>query len=271
MTVRATYVGRGHWLARAVDRNQKPPPVGTTQTRSAASEFGAWAERWLSGPQTLFGEPNCRSSASRGGPLRQQTHRPTHDRHLCPERLIRERQPYYRKRGPPPGPRLPGPAERTGAGGPPMQPPTGGDTRDALREEARSLSGKGDRLSSPLDEHRHEHPSVRKMESRHGVRFRRVRRRHESGARRAADSDRRPQRYRPPTAPWVWRQLLEATPWGQQPRYLIRDRDRSYGGAFIYKARAIGIKTVLTAVRAPKANAIAERVSERSGANVSTS
>ena len=33
-----------------------------------------------------------------------------------------------------------------------------------------------------------------------------------------------------PTAPWVWRQLLEATPWGQQPRYLIRDRDRSYGG-----------------------------------------
>ena len=63
-----------------------------------------------------------------------------------------------------------------------------------------------------------------------------------------------------PTAPWVWRQLLEATPWGQQPRYLIRDRDRSYGGAFIYKARAIGIKTVLTAVRAPKANAIAERV-----------
>ena len=50
-----------------------------------------------------------------------------------------------------------------------------------------------------------------------------------------------------PTAPWVWRQLLEATPWGQQPRYLIRDRDRSYGGAFIYKARAIGIKTVLTA------------------------
>ena len=63
-----------------------------------------------------------------------------------------------------------------------------------------------------------------------------------------------------PTAPWVWHQLLEATPWGQQPRYLIRDRDRSYGGAFIYKARAIGIKTVLTAVRAPQANAIAERV-----------
>ena len=63
-----------------------------------------------------------------------------------------------------------------------------------------------------------------------------------------------------PTAPLVWRQLLEATPWGQQPRYLIGDRDRSYGGAFMGKARAIGIKTVLTAVRPPQANAIAERV-----------
>ena len=60
-----------------------------------------------------------------------------------------------------------------------------------------------------------------------------------------------------PTAPWVWRQWLAATPWGQQPRYLIRDRDRSYGAAFMGKARAIGIKTVLTAVRAPQANASA--------------
>ena len=32
-----------------------------------------------------------------------------------------------------------------------------------------------------------------------------------------------------PTAAWVWRQLIQATPWGQQPRYLIRDRDRAYG------------------------------------------
>ena len=63
-----------------------------------------------------------------------------------------------------------------------------------------------------------------------------------------------------PTAPWGWRQLLEATPWGQPPRYLIRDRDRSSGVAFLGKARAIGIKTVLTAGRAPQANAIAERV-----------
>jgi hypothetical protein len=30
----------------------------------------------------------------------------------------------------------------------------------------------------------------------------------------------------PPTAAWVWRQLIEATPWGRRPTRLIRDRDR---------------------------------------------
>jgi transposase InsO family protein len=63
-----------------------------------------------------------------------------------------------------------------------------------------------------------------------------------------------------PTAEWVWRQLIAATPWGEQPRYLIRDRDLCYGGAFIPRAARIGIRTLLTPVQAPKANAIAERV-----------
>ena len=36
-----------------------------------------------------------------------------------------------------------------------------------------------------------------------------------------------------PIAPWIWRQMIEATAWGQQPGFLIRDRDRSYGGDFI--------------------------------------
>ena len=63
-----------------------------------------------------------------------------------------------------------------------------------------------------------------------------------------------------PTARWVWPQLVEAAPWGKQPHHLIRDRDRSYGGDFIQRARAIGIETVLIPVQAPKANAIAERV-----------
>ncbi len=63
-----------------------------------------------------------------------------------------------------------------------------------------------------------------------------------------------------PTAAWVWRQVIEATAWGRQPRYLLRDRDRVCGGAFGARARPLGIQTLLTPFRAPKANAIAERV-----------
>jgi transposase InsO family protein len=63
-----------------------------------------------------------------------------------------------------------------------------------------------------------------------------------------------------PTAAWVWRQLINATPWGRAPRYLLRDRDAVYGPDFARKAAALGIRTVLTPVRAPRANAIAERL-----------
>jgi transposase InsO family protein len=63
-----------------------------------------------------------------------------------------------------------------------------------------------------------------------------------------------------PTAAWVWRQLVEATAWGRRPRHLVRDRDAVYGGDFVARARGLGIETVLTPVRAPRANAIAERV-----------
>jgi len=63
-----------------------------------------------------------------------------------------------------------------------------------------------------------------------------------------------------PTAAWVWRQLLEATAWGRQPRYVLRDRDAVYGRDFAEKARAMGFDTLLTPFRAPRANAIAERV-----------
>ena len=58
----------------------------------------------------------------------------------------------------------------------------------------------------------------------------------------------------------MWRQIIEATPWGSAPRFLIRDRDRNYGGDFVRRARAIGIETVLPPVHAPQANALAERV-----------
>jgi putative transposase len=32
-----------------------------------------------------------------------------------------------------------------------------------------------------------------------------------------------------PTAAWVWRQLIEATPWGHKPRHLLRDREVEVG------------------------------------------
>jgi len=65
---------------------------------------------------------------------------------------------------------------------------------------------------------------------------------------------------RHPNAIWVWRQLINATPWGTSPRFLVRDRDRSYGGDFVVRARGIGIQTVLTPIATPQANAVAERL-----------
>ena len=63
-----------------------------------------------------------------------------------------------------------------------------------------------------------------------------------------------------PTAAWVWRQVVEATAWGRRPRFLLRDRDTVYGGDFAKHAAALGIETLLAPVRAPRANAVAERV-----------
>ncbi len=63
-----------------------------------------------------------------------------------------------------------------------------------------------------------------------------------------------------PTAAWVWRQMIEATPWGEQPKYLIHDRDRVYGGDFATRIAGLGIQSIRTPVRSPLANAIGERV-----------
>ena len=64
---------------------------------------------------------------------------------------------------------------------------------------------------------------------------------------------------RQPTDEWVAPQLREATPVGQAPRFLIRDRDRKYGPAFNCVANGSGITILKTPFRAPKANAIGER------------
>src|SRR5438105_15778621 len=45
-----------------------------------------------------------------------------------------------------------------------------------------------------------------------------------------------------PTAEWIARQITEAFPWNEAPRYLIRDRDRIYGAAVKRRLRALGIR-----------------------------
>ena len=62
---------------------------------------------------------------------------------------------------------------------------------------------------------------------------------------------------RNPTDRWIAQQLREATPFGEKPRFLIRDNDRRYGSLF--KRVAAGIDVLKTPFRTPKANAICER------------
>jgi transposase InsO family protein len=62
-----------------------------------------------------------------------------------------------------------------------------------------------------------------------------------------------------PTDAWVAQQLREATPYGQRPRFLIRDNDDRYGERFGRVVKGTTIEVLRTPVRAPKANAICER------------
>jgi putative transposase len=64
---------------------------------------------------------------------------------------------------------------------------------------------------------------------------------------------------RNPCDAWVAQQLRNATPFGQGPRYPIRDNDDKYGASFEQVARGTGIEVLKTPFRAPRANAICER------------
>jgi hypothetical protein len=63
-----------------------------------------------------------------------------------------------------------------------------------------------------------------------------------------------------PTAEWIARQITEAFPWDQMPRYLIRDRDGSYGVMVERRIRAMGIRDRPTAPRSPWQNGHIERL-----------
>ena len=58
-----------------------------------------------------------------------------------------------------------------------------------------------------------------------------------------------------PTAGWLSRQVTEAFPWETAPRFLLRDRDASYGSIFTKPVEAMGITEVVTAPCSPWQNA----------------
>ena len=62
-----------------------------------------------------------------------------------------------------------------------------------------------------------------------------------------------------PTAEWVAHQITEAFPWDEAPHYLIRDRDRIYGGGVTRRLRAMGIRDKPTAPASPWQNGFVER------------
>jgi transposase InsO family protein len=63
-----------------------------------------------------------------------------------------------------------------------------------------------------------------------------------------------------PTALWLGQQTINAFPWNTAPRFMIRDRDRAYGNEFSRRVRDLGIRSIRTAIRAPKMNCYAERL-----------
>jgi transposase InsO family protein len=63
-----------------------------------------------------------------------------------------------------------------------------------------------------------------------------------------------------PTQAWLSRQMTEAFPWDTAPRYLIRDRDTSYGPVFVQRLRTMGIRDRPIAFRSAWQNAYVERL-----------
>jgi len=63
-----------------------------------------------------------------------------------------------------------------------------------------------------------------------------------------------------PTAAWTAQQVVEAFPYDEAPRYLIRDRDGIYGEFFKRRVEGMNIEEVLIAPRSPWQNSYVERL-----------
>ena len=63
-----------------------------------------------------------------------------------------------------------------------------------------------------------------------------------------------------PTSQWSGQQIVEAFPWDEAPRYLLRDRDSGYGAEFRRRVRSLAIEEILIAPRSPWQNPYVERL-----------
>ncbi len=75
---------------------------------------------------------------------------------------------------------------------------------------------------------------------------------------------------RSPSDPWVAQQLREATPYGQAPKYLIRDNDSKFGSNFLRVATTSGIELLKTRITLPEPMRSASASPGVYGKNVST-
>ncbi len=63
-----------------------------------------------------------------------------------------------------------------------------------------------------------------------------------------------------PTAEWTAQQIVEAFPWDDGPRFLLRDRDHIYGHHFSRRVERMGIEQVVIAAQSPWQNPFVERL-----------
>ena len=63
-----------------------------------------------------------------------------------------------------------------------------------------------------------------------------------------------------PSAAWTAQHMIEAFPFNDAPRFLLRDNDQIYGDAFTRRVENMDIEEVVTAPRSPWQNPYAERM-----------
>jgi hypothetical protein len=63
-----------------------------------------------------------------------------------------------------------------------------------------------------------------------------------------------------PATKGTGQQVIEAFPWDTAPKYLLRDRDGTYGTIFCQRLENVGIKEVITAPQSPWQNPFVERL-----------